>query len=106
MENSRQSKETYRAVVAVWHTDHLQFQACLLQSMAISIVITEEGHQDSIGKGKVILAVGNIVNLFLIIWTVEFFAMEKGEKWRTNTWLTISQMPSGTDINNWIYLLH
>ncbi len=47
--------------------------------MAISIVITEEGHQDSIGKGKVILAGGNIVNLFLIIWTVEFFAMEKGE---------------------------
>ncbi len=55
------------------------FQACLLQFMAISIVITEEGPQDSIGKGKVILAGGNIVNLFLIIWTVSFFAMEKGE---------------------------
>lgn len=56
------------------------FRACLLLSMAISIVITEEGPQDSLGKGKDIQACGNIVHLFLIIWTVETFAMEEGEK--------------------------
>lgn len=56
------------------------FRTCLLQSMAISIVSTEEGPQDSLGKGKDIKACRNMVRLFLIIWTVETFAMEEGEK--------------------------
>lgn len=84
MENSRQSKEL--TVLQLW-SDTLSisyvafaFQTCLLQSMAISTVIAEEGFQDHLGKGKDIQAGGNIVHLFLTIWTVEHFAMEKGEK--------------------------